>query len=254
MDDRALHERMLDSMEGFFDLVGPDSPGGSLIRRPGLIATVTPALPHRSVVNSVVFRDAGALAKALDDLAAAYDQAGVLAWTVWVPEGEHATRELLGRAGHVLDAAPRAMAAPLEEVDFADGAGDADWRRAEEPGEMCALLEAVFGWEAAATLHMFKLLPVEGHVYLAHAGGAPAACVAALDVNGDTTIWNVATLPEARGRGLATALMRQALLDAGERGCVTTSLQATAMGRPVYARMGYRDLGPLEMWERRRAA
>ena len=52
-----------------------------------------------------------------------------------------------------------------------------------------------------------------------------------------------ATLPEARGRGLATALMRQALLDAGERGCVTTSLQATAMGRPVYARMGYRDLG-----------
>jgi GNAT superfamily N-acetyltransferase len=252
MDDRALHQRMLDSMEGFLSLVGPD--GGSLIRRPGLVATVTPALPHRSVVNSVVFRDAGVLAQALDDLAATYEQAGVLAWTVWVPEGEDATRELLGGAGHVLDATPRAMAAPLEEIDLAQGAGGVDWRREGEPGRMCALLETVFGWEAAATVHMFRRLPVEGHVYLAHAGGAPSACVAALDVAGDTTIWNVATLPEARGRGLASALMRQALLDARERGCATTSLQATAMGRPIYERMGYRDLGPLEMWERRRAA
>lgn len=254
MDDRALHERMLDSMEGFLSLIGPDSPGGSLIRRPGLVATVTPALPHRSVVNSVVYRDAGALAEALDELATAYEQAGVLAWTVWVPEGEDGARELLGAAGHVLDATPRAMAAPLGEIDLAGGAGEVASRRADEAGEMCALLETVFGWEAAATVHMFKRLPVEGHVYLAHAGGAPAACVAALDVHGDTTIWNVATLPQARGQGLARSLMRQALLDARQRGCATTSLQATAMGRPVYARMGYRDLGPLEMWERRRAA
>jgi hypothetical protein len=45
--------------------------------------------------------------------------------------------------------------------------------------------------------------------------------------------------------------MRQALADARRRGCATTSLQATAMGRPVYARLGYRDLGVIEMWERR---
>jgi hypothetical protein len=47
--------------------------------------------------------------------------------------------------------------------------------------------------------------------------------------------------------------MRQALLDARERGCTTTSLQATAMGRPVYRRLGYRELGVIEMWERRRS-
>jgi len=45
--------------------------------------------------------------------------------------------------------------------------------------------------------------------------------------------------------------MTRALLDARERGCTTTSLQATKMGQPVYDRLGYRDLGPIQMWERR---
>jgi ribosomal protein S18 acetylase RimI-like enzyme len=79
-----------------------------------------------------------------------------------------------------------------------------------------------------------------------------AACVGTLDVGGDCGIYMVATRAEARGRGLATALMRQAVLDARERGLETTSLQATAMGEPIYARLGYRDLGAIKMWERRR--
>jgi predicted GNAT family acetyltransferase len=64
----------------------------------------------------------------------------------------------------------------------------------------------------------------------------------------------VATRPDARGRGLATALMCQAVSDARERGMQTTSLQATQMGRAIYARLGYRDLGAIQMWERRRPA
>jgi hypothetical protein len=46
--------------------------------------------------------------------------------------------------------------------------------------------------------------------------------------------------------------MRQALVDARERGVETTSLQATAMGLSLYRRLGYRELGVIEMWERRR--
>jgi GNAT superfamily N-acetyltransferase len=64
-------------------------------------------------------------------------------------------------------------------------------------------------------------------------------------------VYLVATLPEARGRGLATALMSHALLEARERGCTTTSLQSSARGRPVYARLGYREIGVVQMWERR---
>ena len=87
-------------------------------------------------------------------------------------------------------------------------------------------------------------LPKEAaNLYAALVDGRPAAGLLAVDNEGDCWITFVATLPEARGRGLATALMTQALLDARKRGCTTTSLQATKMGRPVYERLGYRDLG-----------
>ena len=45
--------------------------------------------------------------------------------------------------------------------------------------------------------------------------------------------------------------MGHALADASERGCRTTTLVATRLGRPVYERLGYRSLGPIEMWEQR---
>jgi hypothetical protein len=48
--------------------------------------------------------------------------------------------------------------------------------------------------------------------------------------------------------------MRRALVDARERGCTTTTLQATQMGQPVYSRLGYRDYGRVQMWERRKPA
>ena len=92
------------------------------------------------------------------------------------------------------------------------------------------------------------------HAYAAIVDGEPVACTVALDHAGDCCITFVATLPQARGRGLATELMTRALVDARERGCTSTSLQATKAGEPIYARLGYRSLGPLQMWERRKPA
>ena len=62
----------------------------------------------------------------------------------------------------------------------------------------------------------------------------------------------VASVMPAVPNGLATALMAHALADARERGCTTSTLQATDLGRPVYERLGYRSLGEIQMWERRR--
>jgi GNAT superfamily N-acetyltransferase len=208
---------------------------------------------HRSVFNSVVYRDSEALVAALPELAKAYDDAGVTAWTVWMPESDGAARSALEAAGHALDATPRAMAAPLDEVDAGEGAAGLDWERADGVEEMAALLEPAFGWEPEPTARTLDGVQDEGTIYIARVDGRPAGCVGSYDVNGDCGIYWVATLPEARGRGIATGLMRQALLDGRERGCATTSLQATGMGAPVYRRLGYRDLGAIEMWERRRA-
>jgi GNAT superfamily N-acetyltransferase len=89
--------------------------------------------------------------------------------------------------------------------------------------------------------------------YVARGNSQPVASVVSHDHEGDCSMWWVATVPEARGRGLAAGLMRHALADGRERGCGVTTLQATKLGRPVYERLGYKGFGAVEMWERRKA-
>jgi hypothetical protein len=45
--------------------------------------------------------------------------------------------------------------------------------------------------------------------------------------------------------------MRQSIWDARERGRRTSTLQATKLGAPIYERVGFADLGALQMWEKR---
>ena len=80
---------------------------------------------------------------------------------------------------------------------------------------------------------------------------APAACLVVVDHEANADVQMVAVVPEARGGGLAGKLLAHALADAAERGIETSTLVATKLGRPVYERLGYRDFGVLQMWERR---
>ena len=120
-------------------------------------------------------------------------------------------------------------------------------------GEVAAINDSAYGFEDPDPFSRgWAGMSGEGlYAYVARLGGLPSSCVLALDHEGDFGIFAVATRPEARGRGLASRLLAQALADARERGCETSSLQATWLGRPVYERLGYRPLGPFEMWERR---
>ena len=88
-------------------------------------------------------------------------------------------------------------------------------------------------------------------LYVACQEGEPVACCATTDIGANTEVDMVAVVPEARGQGLSGKLLAHALADAVERGCTTSTLVATQLGRPVYERLGYRGLGVLEMWELR---
>lgn len=52
-------------------------------------------------------------------------------------------------------------------------------------------------------------------------------------------IQNMYTLPEYRGRGLASNLFARLIEEARGRGCRKLSLHATETGRSVYARFGF---------------
>jgi GNAT superfamily N-acetyltransferase len=210
-----------------------------------------PAAPERSVINCVLYDTAAQLERALGTLATEYQRAGVRAWTVWVPHGEPAATEPLARAGHVFDGRPAAMA--LELGSFT-ASPEPELALAQHPSMAVIgrLNDVVYGLPGDFERGLDGIPPDPFHLYVATADGAPVCSLVAYDHGGDCGIYLVATAPAARGRGLATTVLIRALNDARERGCTTSSLQATAGGRPVYERLGYRDLGEIQMWERRR--
>ena len=252
MDDDTLRERRLHGQRAFYRMFAPSSPGGGVLELDGVSASIVPAAPERSVFNAVVYERADALLGRLAQIAAAYDDAGVEAWTVWVPRGDPEAREALAAAGHELDASPEAMARMLAGVERPDRGALEDWSSDAEIADVAAVNDEAYPFGSDPFTRAFSGLPPgSAHLYAARLEGEPAAVLMVHDHDGDAGIWAVATLPAARGRGLSRALLAHALADARERGCETSSLEATQLGRPVYERLGYRALGVVEMWERR---
>jgi len=58
----------------------------------------------------------------------------------------------------------------------------------------------------------------------------------------------VLTAPEYRGRGFARRLMDHTLAFLASRGVEWIKLDATDMGRPLYAKLGFEGEGPVERW------
>lgn len=76
--------------------------------------------------------------------------------------------------------------------------------------------------------------------YAVFEGTDPVAVGAAATAEGISYLMWMATVPDARRRGYAEAIIRRAWSDARTfDGAKFTVLHATKMGRPVYARLGY---------------
>ena len=254
MDARAAFGLMQRSMRATAELAARGAPDSWTLKVDGVTAAVTPAAPDRSVLNGVVVEDFAKLHLLLDGLANAYAEAGVRAWTVWVPEHERATRELLLDQGHVLDATPAAMLLELDEL-VTPARPEPEWSSDWDIAAAGSINDAAYGDPPGLFARVLgDLSPDSGHMYFARVDGKPASFVVVHDHEDNCEFWIAATIPEARGRGLVSSLLHRALLDARDRGCRTSTTQATKMGEPVYARLGYRKFGTIEMWERREPA
>lgn len=242
---------MLNSMRAFFRLVGRSSEGAHVIELEGVMGSVCPRVPERSLPNSVVYESQEALIAALPELTRHYGEAGIDAWTVWVPEEDAEAARALSDAGHVLDADPAGMTMDLAELGEPP---EIDHRTGDDLMAVVASInDSAYPFEGTPFTDFTAQHP-HGvtHNYVAYLDGEPAAAVVILPVDGDASVWDVATLPQARGRGLCPRLLHRALWDARSAGCDLSSLQATKLGEPVYARLGYQSHGALQMWEKRR--
>ncbi|HET6570609.1 MAG TPA: GNAT family N-acetyltransferase [Solirubrobacterales bacterium] len=252
IEESELRRRAHDSVRREVEAFGGAAPGSRLLRRDGLIAAIVPACPQRSVFNSVFYDQPGAPARGYEALVEAYESAGVKAWTVWVPAEDRATAELLADRGHVLDGVPRAMALDLGELAAGPPQPAGIEAAPVEPSVVAALNDRAYGFGDEQAFRAGFAGETAARLHGAWAEGEPVGCLGTIDAGDDCCVTAVATVPEFQRRGIAGWLLRRALAEARERGMRTASLRASEAGAPAYRRLGFRDLGVVEMWELRR--
>jgi len=236
LTDADLYSLGAATLVASWDEYARQATAGELVWAPGVAVAVFPCEPERSVYNNALLEcdlDALERADAVNAMEAAYAQAGITRFAAWVHESDGAMRGYLARRGYTIGDSSRAMAMSLEEMRL--GRPDlevtpADWSEHLRVGELPP--ELLSAGDHAAF-----------HVLVARLDGENVATAMAFDLGIDRGIYNVGTLQHARRRGLGTALTLALLYDAIDRGCHTASLQSTPMAEPVYAAVGFRDLG-----------
>jgi ribosomal protein S18 acetylase RimI-like enzyme len=249
--DKQL-QRMAASLQAWQRALGRAAAGGRVIEVGELVASVVPAARSRSLLNAAVLSHRAALdADALSRLAEGYRAAGGEVWGVWVHESNRAARTILKQAGFALDSHPAAMAIELGALAFRPAAPGVEVERTDDLALIAQPLGAGYGFPPEFLTQGLPGLLEHCEGWVARIAGVPAAGLLIVTHDSDAGVVMVATAPEHRRRGAASHALRIALLDAGQRGFATSTLQASAMGEPVYAGLGYRNLGTLELWERR---
>jgi ribosomal protein S18 acetylase RimI-like enzyme len=234
--DAELYGRGAETLLASWAEYARNAGGAALRRLPGVAAAVFADEPERNVYNNALLDrrlPSSARVEAVEAMEAVYAAAGITRFAAWVHERDTAMRAELERRRYSVDTSTRAMGMRLHRLAL--------------PRPELVLVE--LGWDDyLRTFGLPSGLLTGGgraglRVHTACLAGEPVATAMAYDLDGDCGIYNVATLPHARRRGLGTALTTVLLHDARARGCRTASLQSTPMAERVYAAAGFSDLG-----------
>lgn len=82
--------------------------------------------------------------------------------------------------------------------------------------------------------------------YVGYLNGEPVSTACLVYGRGAAGIYSVATLPEARGKGIGAMLTLKPLQDARKKGYRVGTLQSSEMGFNVYKKLGFRHLCQIE--------
>jgi GNAT superfamily N-acetyltransferase len=83
--------------------------------------------------------------------------------------------------------------------------------------------------------------------FVARVDGRAVSSSLAIEIDGSVGVFGVATLPDARGRGVGTAITAAAVDWARDRADLAW-LQASEDGRNVYERMGFEVVSDWDVW------
>ncbi|RKH66046.1 GNAT family N-acetyltransferase [Corallococcus aberystwythensis] len=246
MTDAELTSRLHTNLIAFKRL---QTERGSLrhLQLPGVDAFALPSYQDAHF-QQVLFTEADALAAALPALTDFYRGLGLPRWRVTLTPGQRDATRVLGARGYRPDFTVVAMGAWLHELP--DAAPGVPVETVEDMGDLVDINLQTYGaeWRDILAVWQRPPLPVPVHTVVAREQGKALSCGLAVDVADTAGVYLVATHPEARGMGLASAVMRGLISGARQRGCTATVLQSTPAGIRVYRHLGFRDLGPWEHW------
>jgi GNAT superfamily N-acetyltransferase len=248
VDDEQLKRRAWAGMVEFQRLIGRHAPASALIETDGFVASSVPGIPS-SLMNAATPVDGSALASRLDEIERFY--AAIAKWGAWIDPSATADVAALAGRGLVLDSNPVLMAAELDAIDAPHD--DARVERVEMH-DVGAVNDGAYGYPRPVLAPTLATFPPAGlHAYGIRDTDELASAALLIDSGDDAFVTMVATLPHHRGKHLASNLLAHALHDARQREMTTTSLQASRLGQGIYARLGYRPLGEVHLYEKRPA-
>jgi GNAT superfamily N-acetyltransferase len=255
--DQQLRVRAQDGFIRLLALFASGHPRSSLIRLPGFVhGCSVPQAPRRPLLNAACFDDAGAVVAQLPELTRAYQREGVAAWTLWVYPGqlndalEHALAQQAMRPGP----AQTLMGIEIDDLLGAPGPLPEGYAIDHNPSwdELAKVNELAYEFPKGEYDGVMSAAVAGGpnHLVVARDPEGNAVASGFFVIDGDNTpIGWIATALQAQRLGLASAVMRAGLGAARAAGAVTATLEATADGLPVYAKLGFRDLGVIETWQ-----
>lgn len=248
MPHRDAHLNLIESSQQLFML----DPGAEIESTDGWLFGAG-RFSHPAISNGAFRADDGLDPSEFLDRAQAFFSPRGRGFSVWVRTDPAEDRELLAvaeRAGlRVVHEMPdMVLDHQLDEEELPTGAA---LRRVTSPDDAAGF------WQVAAAAYLSNGFPPETFSYyedydglwadnvaafLAHVDGRPAAIAMTIVTRGVAGIYWVGTAEEARGRGLARTLTVTAVNAGFEMGADSASLQASAMGEPVYRRLGFETI------------
>lgn len=250
---RAAHLNLVDSSRQLFEL---DS-GVRIADYEGALIGAG-SHPHPAITNAVMRRDDAVDARELIAMARRFFADLDRSFSVYVRGGEDEDEDLVAAAQEdglnfvyempemVCDHRVEERALPgnaeVEPVTSADQA-NAYWELTGQAYVSLSFPPELFSYYD----RLDGLLADNVRAFLGFLDGKPVSAAMTVVHDDVAGIYWVGTLEEARGKGLAWATTAAATNAGFDLGAELASLQASHMGEPVYARMGYETLYPYRL-------
>jgi hypothetical protein len=239
------HLNLVDSSRFFFEL----DPGAAIEAEPGWLFGAGSAT-HPVISNAAFRRDGGIDAEDFLARAGEFFARRGRRFSIWLRAGQAADRDLAAAAGPAgfqavyempemlldapLPAEPLPAGAELRRLDAPDQAPDL-WLVAKAAYATNGFPPEVF---AGYTRHEL-LLAGDVAAFVVYLDGEPVSIAMTIVNNGVAGIYWVGSLEQARGKGLGRTVTVAATNAGFALGAEIASLQASPMGRPIYAKLGY---------------